>query len=117
MVCDAAVVMSAIRQLGTGRVLYGSDEPCNLLRYVTYRHPELGQRVSSDFPYHWLREDLRLSHGYLGKGAWLIHFQSMKAIFEAIDAVAGPAGAALSQAIFHDNAAGFLPAGADPMAP
>jgi hypothetical protein len=113
MVCDAAVIASAIRHLGGHRVLYGSDEPCNLLRYVTYQHPDLGQRVSSDLPYHWLREDLRRDYGHIGKGAWLIHFQSLRAVLEAIDAVAGPAGRRLQQAIFHDNAVRYFSADAD----
>lgn len=108
MVCDSAVVASAIQHLGASRVIYGSDEPCNLLRYVSYQHPELGRRVSSDFPYHWLREDLRREYGYIGKGAWLIHFQSIRAILEAISVVAGSACSPLAQAIFHDNAVNFL---------
>jgi Amidohydrolase len=108
MICDATVIASAFQHLGMSRVLYGSDEPCNLLRYITYQHPELGQRVSSDFPYHWLRKDLLRDYGHLGKGAWLNHFQSLKAIFEAVDIIAGSDDQSLVHAVFHDNAVSFL---------
>jgi predicted TIM-barrel fold metal-dependent hydrolase len=48
------IAVKALQHLGPQRVLYGSDEPLNLLRTVTYFNPELHTaRVLTDFPYHW----------------------------------------------------------------
>lgn len=48
------IAIKALQHMGPKKVLYGSDEPLNLLRTVTYFNPELDTaRVLTDFPYHW----------------------------------------------------------------
>lgn len=54
LVDAAGIAVKALQHMGPKRVLYGSDEPLNLLRTVTYFNPELNTaRVLTDFPYHW----------------------------------------------------------------
>lgn len=54
MVDSAAIVTEALRHFGAKRVLYGSDEPLNLMRIATFFNPDLQRdRVLTDYPYHW----------------------------------------------------------------
>lgn len=54
LVDSDAIVFSALHNLGRNRILYGSDEPLNLMRVVTFFNPELQTaRVLADYPYHW----------------------------------------------------------------
>lgn len=53
-VTDTRVLEKIIRQFGDKRILFGSDEPLNLLREQTYIHPDFGPRIITDFPYHWV---------------------------------------------------------------
>lgn len=58
LVDSAEVVFSALKKLGKKRVIYGSDEPLNLMRTVIYFNPDLQvDRVLTDYPYHWADQD------------------------------------------------------------
>lgn len=54
MVPSSEIIINAIDLLGSQRIIYGSDEPLNLIRVNVYVNPVLGERYISDYPYHWL---------------------------------------------------------------
>jgi len=65
MVDSKAIVLSALKNLGRDRVLYGSDEPLNLMRVVAFYNPDLQRdRVLTGYPYHWAdsEEQAKWSH-------------------------------------------------------
>ena len=84
MVPSANVLKQVFTTLGPERVLFGSDEPMNLLRYVEYHHPDLGRRIMSAYPYHWLDEKHRQQYGYLADGVVHLHWQVLSSIRTAI---------------------------------
>jgi hypothetical protein len=87
MVTSVGLLRQALEILGRERVLYGSDEPMNLLRYIEYEHPILGRRLMSTYPYHWLDREQQRQYGYLAKDAVHLHWQVLIAIREALSQV------------------------------
>jgi len=85
MVVSAEIIEQVFDAVGPHRVLYGSDEPCSMLRYTRYMHPTKGFRCATSYPYHWLAEDERLEYGHLGRDAVHIHWQSLLAIRSTIE--------------------------------
>ncbi len=79
------VVSLAVRVFGADRIMFGSDEPLNLIRSVVYEHPQKGQRIVSDYPYHWVDQAEFQAYGHLAKGATHSHWVSMLAVKEAVD--------------------------------
>ncbi|UTX50990.1 amidohydrolase family protein [Candidatus Saccharibacteria bacterium TM7i] len=57
MVDNATIVTEALEHLGAERILYGSDEPLNLMRIASFFNPDLQRdRVLTDYPYHWANQ-------------------------------------------------------------
>ena len=65
---SADVVAMSLRIFGPERLMFGSDEPLNLIRSVPYEHPEKGQRIVTDYQYHWVDQDEYREYGHLAKG-------------------------------------------------
>jgi len=82
---SADVVTMSLRIFGPERLMFGSDEPLNLIRSVPYQHPEKGQRIVSDYPYHWVDQDEYRQYGHLAEGATHAHWLSMMAIKVAVE--------------------------------
>ncbi|MEU0968330.1 amidohydrolase family protein [Streptomyces sp. NPDC005917] len=85
MVTSVPVLSAALRILGINRVLFGSDEPFNLLRYRMVRTKQHGDIAVPAHRYHWEKPWVRQRYGYLAAGAPAVHFQSLAAVFAAID--------------------------------
>lgn len=79
------VVAMSLRTFGPERLMFGSDEPLNLIRSVPYEHPKKGQRIVTDYQYHWVNQDEYCEYGHLAKGATHAHWLSMVAIKEAVE--------------------------------
>lgn len=106
-VVDTQVIESAIRHLGPDRVMYGSDEPLNLLKEFSYQNPTLGPRILTDYPYHWVNPAEREQFGHLAPDHFTYsQFQQVDGLLVAIRGLAGSLGAEdrLKQQIFHDTA-------------
>jgi uncharacterized protein len=82
---SAEVVSMSLRIFGPERIMFGSDEPLNLIRSVAYEHPDKGQRIVTDYPYHWVDTDEFRQYGHLAKTATHSHWLSMSALRTAID--------------------------------
>jgi predicted TIM-barrel fold metal-dependent hydrolase len=95
----------ALASFGPERVLYGSDEPFNLLRYVAFQHPDRGRRLMSPRRYHWLDETMFATYRHLADGARLVHDQVLGALLDTVDAQYGGEAPAVRAAVFASNAA------------
>lgn len=104
LVPSVEVVTMALRIVGSDRIMYGSDEPLHLIRSVPYIHPQRGERLATEYPYHWV--DLTEHHEYkhIAVGATHAHWQALQAIKGAVSIFPQKEQEAIKQKIFHDNA-------------
>lgn len=64
---SADVMGIALKHFGAGRIMFGSDEPLNLIRSVAYQNPSLGERIVTNYQYHWVDQDkFRIFEHFLG---------------------------------------------------
>lgn len=88
---EVAIIARALELLGPERILYGSDQPLNLIRAEFFTHPELGKRVLTDFNYHWANEEEQKSYketsGLKPSSLPNMHFRSLRALLTAISLV------------------------------
>ncbi|MFL6076889.1 MAG: amidohydrolase family protein [Mycobacteriales bacterium] len=110
MASNVQVHRLALATLGAERVMFGSDEPMNLLRYVEFDHPTMGRRFVSQHPYHWLAPAIYHGYRHLAVGAVLLHFAVLQALRTAIaDVYPGDEDRATGL-VFRDNALRWFPA-------
>jgi len=104
-VTNPSIIATALEHLGPKRVLYGSDEPLNLLREFTYTNPVLGPRLLTDYPYHWVHKDEYEAHKHLlPEHLMYCELQQVDALLVAIRGVASARHAdSYVQSVFHDN--------------
>ncbi len=104
-VTNPSIIATALEQLGPRRVLYGSDEPLNLLREFTYTNPDLGPRLLTDYPYHWVHQDEYEAYKHLlPENLMYCELQQVDALLIAIRGIASARRAdSYIQSIFHDN--------------
>jgi hypothetical protein len=110
MVTSSRIIAATIRNLGAARVLYGSDEPFNLLRYRLVPTRSNGNIAVPGHPYHWSKDWVAKRYGYLAADAPLLHFQSLTAVLGAIDSMKIHRDDTI-QAIFFENASGLFEMG------
>lgn len=99
------VTKIALEILGSSRILYGSDEPLNLIRFSVYAHPEKGQRIVSDYPYHWVDKEEFREYGHLAQRAIHAHWSNLIALKECIEVLSVSEKEAAKENIFYNNAA------------
>jgi len=105
MIATEDVMIAALEILGMSRIMYGSDEPMNLHRYVSYMHPQLGERFMSQYPYHWLDDSQRAEYGHLAENALLLHLQCLLVLKSAMTKVFSPDELDVAKhSIFYKNA-------------
>lgn len=104
---SAEVVSMALQIVGPERIMYGSDEPLHLIRSTVYQHPERGERLVTEYPYHWV--DLAEHEEYKNRaqGATHAHWLSLRAIRKAISLLPVDIQEETKQKLFHDNAQKF----------
>jgi len=97
-------VKLAIDCFGYERIMYGSDEPLNLIRSKPYLNPENGQRLITEFLYHWVDTKEHKDYGYLAKDLVHAHWSSLLALREAIELCSNIDKNSIKKAIFFENA-------------
>ncbi|MFA6502999.1 MAG: amidohydrolase family protein [Candidatus Paceibacterota bacterium] len=102
------VVELALCSLGRNRVLFGSDEPLNLIRSVAFLHPEKGQRIATDYRYHWVDPAEYASYGHLAAKATHAHWQCLQAIRVAVARFPKGTQTMLKERVFCSNASDFF---------
>lgn len=103
---SADVMSIALKHFGAGRIMFGSDEPLNLIRSVAYQNPSLGERIVTDYPYHWVDQDEFREYGHLAEGAIHAHWQSMIAVKGGIERLSPAEQERAKYQVFHDTAIG-----------
>lgn len=99
----------ALEWLGPERVLFGTDEPMNLLRFVEYQHPVHGRRFISDYRYHWLDTTQYNEYRHLGTESILLHLQVLVALRQALETFPRQENQVAKEQICHSNALRVFP--------
>lgn len=105
---SAEVVKLALDIFGSDRIMYGSDEPLNLIRGKIYQHTEKGGRLITSYPYHWvnLEDHDRFKHLSVGLVHW--HWLALEALRTAIELYPFEMRERIKQRIFFENARKFF---------
>lgn len=98
------VIGMAINAFGLDRIMFGSDEPLNMLRYTAYVNPDRGQRVVTEYKYHWVDADEHEKYRHLAQDAVHVHWQSIVAIKKVIQSLPKRKRAIAKENIFRNNA-------------
>lgn len=104
LVPSAEVVAMALRIVGSDRIMYGSDEPLNLIRSTPYMHPEKGERLATEYPYHWVDVSDYQAYKHLASGITHAHWQALQAVRTAVSNLPEEEQDGVKQKLFHDNA-------------
>lgn len=99
------VVRRALHTFGPDRIMYGSDEPLNLLRSVPYVHPEYGERITTTHRYHWQDIVENAEYSRLAIGAVHSHWLCLDALQSAIKGYSAEKQEDIKLKVFRDNAA------------
>jgi predicted TIM-barrel fold metal-dependent hydrolase len=107
LVPSAEIVVMALKIVGTDRIMYGSDEPLNLIRSVPYMHPQRGERLATEYPYHWVNAVDYQSYKHLAAGVTHSHWSALRAIKAAVATFPQKERDRMKQNIFCENAKVF----------
>jgi len=88
--------------------MYGSDEPLNLIRAADYENPQLGQRLITDYPYHWVDPIEQKAFHELATGLTHAHWQCLSAIKSAVEHLPAYRQREAKRRIFHANAEAYF---------
>jgi hypothetical protein len=105
---EQAVHELALQTFGPQRVIFGSDEPFNLLRYVKIFDRVLGRHNVSQRQYHWVPAEVHRAHADAAAAASLLHFQVIRAILAAVARVFPDVVDDVIPRIFDANARAWL---------
>jgi len=109
MVPSKEVVKMAIKAFGPKRIMFGSDEPINLVKSVVYQNPTLGQRVITEYMYHWVDRAEHEEYKALAVGSTHMHWYAIIAVKDAIeDLYPNEKQADIKSDIFNKNASKFF---------
>lgn len=87
LVPSAEVVAMALQIVGPDRIMYSSDEPLHLIRSIPFLHPQKGERLATEHPYHWVDQADYQAYRHLAAGVTHAHWQALKAIKTAVSAL------------------------------
>lgn len=104
LVPSAEVVAMALRIVGADRIMYGSDEPLHLIRSVPFSHPQRGERIATEYPYHWVDSSEHQQYKHLAAGATHAHWSALQAIKTAVSTLSQKKLEIVKRKLFHDNA-------------
>lgn len=104
MIPSWEVVYMALKAFGPSRIMFGSDEPLNLIRSTVYNNPNKGQRLITEYPYHWVNLDEHATYAHLAGEVIQTQWQALAAIKIATEQYAPKLHRRISQAIFCTNA-------------
>lgn len=102
------VTTRALQTFGPERIMYGTDEPLNLLRSVSYTHPELGERITTSYLYHWQDPSEHTAYSPLAREAIHSHWITLDALKAAIETLPDGDQAEAKELVFNTNAQNFF---------
>lgn len=109
MIPSEEVLMLALEIFGSKRIMFGSDEPINLVRAVVYQNPTLGQRIVTKYLYHWIDPEEHEKYKNLATNVTHMHWPAMLAIRNSIERMYSEnQQSEVKNDIFSDNAKKFF---------
>lgn len=102
------VVRIFLEIIGCDRIMFGSDEPLNLIRSKAFIHPLKGERIVTEFPYHWVDSIEHQQYKGLAKDSVHCHWSSLSAIRCAIEFFHKSVHDEMKRKIFYENAKFFF---------
>ena len=96
------VHLLALDVLGPDKVLFGSDEPFNLLRYASVVDEERGTVNIPPRPYHWVAPDIYERHRLAVAKAEILHFQVLNCLLAAVDRLHSAEKGVLDKVFFRN---------------
>ncbi len=110
---DTGIISTALKTMGPEKVLFGTDEPLNLLRAVIYDNPDLGPRLLTDYPFHWVDPEEHSKYIHLNTEPFIhSHWMQLDAILSGVRDAIGNKPKRLEddwlQMIFNDNTQALL---------
>lgn len=110
LVSCKSVIEAAFDVFGFERIMFGSDEPFHMLRTIEYDNPELGQRLITKFPYHWMNRGEYKKYKHLAQNAVHLHWTSLAVLIDTIREKYGNGNSfeLVIKKVFHDNAESFF---------
>lgn len=103
-----AVMHLALSTFGSGRIMFGSDQPLHLIRSVAFLHPAKGERLATAYKYHWVDPAEHAEFSHLAVGATHAHWQSLTAIKRAVERFPQSMREDMKRRIFRENASVFF---------
>jgi predicted TIM-barrel fold metal-dependent hydrolase len=104
MIPSKDVIKLALDTFGIYRIMFGSDEPLNMIRSTVYHNPLFGERIVTEYLYHWVNHEEHETFGHLAKGAIHTQWQALLAILEAISELPASLRDKALGSVFHDIA-------------
>lgn len=107
LVPSTEVVLMALKLVGSNRIMFGSDEPLNLIRSTPFLHPEKGERLATEFRYHWIDPYDFKEYRNLAVNLTHAHWQALRAIKNSVEEFPKGMQNSIKHQLFHDNAKMF----------
>lgn len=85
MVFDENQILEVLKRFPSERIMFGSDEPLNIIRASVYNNPRLGPRLATLYPYHWANPKEQEESGAHANDAVHLHWQALSALRSALD--------------------------------
>jgi hypothetical protein len=104
MIPSAEVHAMALKAFGPSRIMFGSDEPLNLIRSRVFHHPTKGERLITEYPYHWVDPDDHAQFQHLAHGLTMTHWQVLSAIQQTTVRLPVRTWKRVIEAVFYTNA-------------
>jgi hypothetical protein len=104
MIPSPEVVELALRTFGSNRIIYGSDQPLNLIRGAIYHNPEKGQRLATRYAYHWADTEEQEKYARFSLDVKHIHWQAIQAIRVATSNFPHYEWGRIVMEVFHNTA-------------
>jgi predicted TIM-barrel fold metal-dependent hydrolase len=104
MIPSSEVVAMSLKAFDSDRIMYGSDQPLNLLRQIVYNHPTKGERIVTRRRYHWTDITEHDEYSHLALNAIHSHWQCLEALLKGIKKVFPDSEIEARHNIFYANA-------------
>mgnify|MGYP001558479758 CR=1 FL=1 len=109
MIPSKDVLTMALSAFGSKRIMFGSDEPINLIKSNVYQNPKLGERIITEYIYHWVDKEEHEQYKKLAVGATHMHWPAIQAIKDSIENLYAPEKQSeVKNDIFSINATRFF---------
>lgn len=105
MITSLEVMRFALKSFGAEKILYGTDEPLNLLRGKMHYDSDSGLfRFITNYPYHWVNQKELLKYIEVTKQSIIMHWQILNAIKSSVEDLYPRNTSYAKERIFYRNA-------------